>query len=454
MFIGITVVFFAIAAIAVDGSLWQSQRRTAQKDADASAFAAGYDLLHRQYPASPTTAANIQSAAQASALQWVTRNGLDSSYFTNGSPVVPLTTSASGCFGAGPYDAPNPDSVTVDVQKQGTSFFTSIFGLFGANVGAHAKVCVGSPADASGLLPFAIQILGSPCFDNSSPPKPLFGQTCKVEVRPPQGQSGETGVLKLYNDGSTLCSASNVGQTNQTLEQNVANGANTTCEVAPTTASASQCPMLNLPDAGIGKCVWSDTGNAAGTVLQGLQDRLAKEGQSTPPYNCDALFPDTWFNTNNVNPPNGPQNGPPNYNNDHVDQWWEALNVVDGDDHNVVPGPSVTFNKRSCTSPRIVTLVLIDQFAAQGQGPYPIRGFAAFYINGCSDSNGVFNSRCVTGNCRIGQGNNPCPNPKNEPTLQNNGQVMMDGIFINYVDVGSHGGPLNQFGRIQLFLVE
>jgi hypothetical protein len=99
-----------------------------------------------------------------------------------------------------------------------------------------------------------------------------------------------------------------------------------------------------------------------------------------------------------------------------------------------------------------VTLVLIDQFAAQGQGPYLIKGFAGLFITGCRDGNNVFNSRCVTQNCKIN--NNPCPNPKNEPELQNTGQLKLEGMFINYVDIGKRGGSLTKYGRVQLFLVE
>ena len=127
MFVGITVVFFAIAVIAVDGSLWQSQRRTAQKDADAGVLAAGQELLSRPQPANATSVADIQARAIAAANTWVTRNGIDSSYFQNSTPSVPATTSTSGCFGGPPYDYPNPDSVSVDLGAKGTSFFASIF---------------------------------------------------------------------------------------------------------------------------------------------------------------------------------------------------------------------------------------------------------------------------------------------------------------------------------------
>lgn len=426
-----TMVFLAVAVIGIDVTLWHSQRRTAQKDSDAVALAGGQELLNR------TTALDITSRAQASAQTWATRNGIDSSYFTNSTPNV-----ISSCFGSPPFDG-KPDGLSVDLSKQGTTLFAQIWDVVAPDVGAHAKVCVGSPPDAEGILPFGISVVTSQCFLPDGTPK--FGSTCDVEVRAPDGQSGETGTLKLYNDGSLNCSASNVGQTNTTLEAQVADGANTTCAIAPANANAASCQIFNVDN--IGSCVWSDTGNRANTVVDGLQLRLSHEGKTAAPNNCDDRYPDSFFGAGNVK--------------DKVDQWWEALFPVGRDIHNVTPGPSVFFEKRDCAAPRLVTLILIDQFAALGQGPYLIKGFAGFFITGCRDdgadgisgtADDVFNSRCVTGNCKINRVT--CPNPKNEPTLQDTGHLKLEGMFINYIDVGKRGGALTKFGRVQLFLVE
>jgi hypothetical protein len=38
--------------------------------------------------------------------------------------------------------------------------------------------------------------------------------------------------------------------------------------------------------------------------------------------------------------------------------------------------------------------------------------------------------------------------------LKNTGQLYLEGMFINYVEVAARGGPLNKFGIMGLFLVE
>jgi hypothetical protein len=116
-----------------------------------------------------------------------------------------------------------------------------------------------------------------------------------------------------------------------------------------------------------------------------------------------------------------------------------------------VPGPNVTFLPLDCPAARLVTLVLIPQLEAGGQcSGCPIQGFAAFYIQGCRDEDGKFNSRCVVRNC----GNDCPPNVPGEQVLKNTGQLYLEGMFINYVEVAARGGPLNKFGIMGLFLVE
>ncbi len=442
MFLALTTVFFAVAVVAVDASAWQSQRRTAQKDADASAFAGGQELFN--------DTADMTSRATSAAITWAGRNGADAAKFKAGTPQV-----ISSCFGQPVIRSDGtvrPDGVVVDLGAKGSTMFSTIWDLIGADVGAHAKVCVGSPPDAEGILPIGVQLQVSQCFDQSTtPPTPLFGANCVVEVRAPDGSSGETGILQLYNckptgdmnctaAETTRCSDNTLNISNAELQNQIAYGAATSCASdSPPGASTNDCQILDPYN--IGTCVWSLTGNKAKQVVEGLQTRLSLEGQTSAPYNCDDAFPDSFF---------GGQ-----YVHDKVDQWWEALSTLTGDIHTVTPGPDVTFVKRACKAPRLVTIILLDRFAAQGQGPYLIRGFAAFFIAGCRDTDGNFNQRCVTQQAaQNGCGGNGCPNPTNEPLLRNTGQLNMEGMFINYVDIGARGGPLNRFGRMQLFLVD
>ena len=421
LFLLVMTIVFIAGVIGVDAALWHSQRRTAQKDADAAAFAGGLALFVR------TDAADITSRATAATYEWGERNGIDAPIFTNSTPQV-----ITGCWDSEPFDG-KPDGVMVDLSGEGASLFSSIWGLATPDVGAHAKVCIGSPPDATGMLPFAIPIDTSPCFDDEGIPQ--FGAECDMEVRAPDGASGETGTLRLLNDGSTDCSDSSTGNVNPTFEEEITFGADTTCAIAPAGSDPNACQIYNLD--GIGTCIWSLTGNRAKIMISGLQARLALEGQTAAPYNCDEIYPDSWF---------GGQ-----YVNDSVDQWWEALTPIEVDIHTVVPGPDVFFEKRDCKAPRVVTLVLLDQYNAQGQGPYLIRGFAAFFIQGCYDkvteTEIEFNQRCVTKNASV-------PNPTGEPELNDTGHIFLQGTFINYVDIGRRGGALTKFGRVSLFLVE
>ena len=420
-FVLLTVLFLAIGVFTIDVSLWHGQRRTAQNDSDASAFAGARELISR------TTASDMTTRATAVAHEWGDRNGIDTSVFTNGTPEV-----ITECWGSAAFDG-KPDGVVVDLSAQASSLFSTAWDLVTPDVGAHAKVCIGSPPDATGLLPFAIPIQTSPCFDVDG--APLFGAECDVEVRAPDGASGETGTLRLFNDGSLNCSASNVGDTTLTFIDEVAFGADTTCAIAPAGSDRAACQIYNTD--GIGTCIWSSTGNRAKAMIQGLQVRLALEGQTVPPYNCDAIYPDSFFGGVT----------------DSVDQWWEALTPIGVDIHTIVPGPDVFFETRDCKSPRVVTLVLMDQFGEHGQGPYLIRGFAAFFIQGCYDFDDktatlvAFNQRCVTKIAKV-------PNPTGEPLLNDTGHIFLQGIFINFVDIGRRGGALTEFGRVSLFLVE
>ncbi|MCH7788161.1 MAG: hypothetical protein IH940_01845 [Acidobacteria bacterium] len=211
LFLLVMTIVFVAGVIGVDAALWHSQRRTAQKDADAAAFAGGLELFVR------TDAADITSRATAITYEWGERNGIDAPIFANSTPQV-----ITGCWGSEPFDG-KPDGVMVDLSAKGASLFSTIWSLATPDVGAHAKVCIGSPPDATGMLPFGIPIDTSPCFDADGRPK--FGEECDVEVRAPDGSSGETGTLRLFNDGSLDCSASNVGDRIGTFIDETAFGA-------------------------------------------------------------------------------------------------------------------------------------------------------------------------------------------------------------------------------------
>src|SRR3989304_1413520 len=68
LFVGVFTVILVIGAIVVDFGLWVSERRGAQKDADAATMAGAYELLDDS-----VTAADAEDAANA----WAEKNGLD-----------------------------------------------------------------------------------------------------------------------------------------------------------------------------------------------------------------------------------------------------------------------------------------------------------------------------------------------------------------------------------------
>ncbi len=228
--IAVTTVFLFVGVFAVDLGMWLVERRDHQNDADAAAFAGAQELLNR------TTAADMTTRAVDQALEWGARNAAAEQTFVNGTPEV-----IENCWGTPAFDG-LPDGVTVQLSRQGAAMFTALWNQVAPQVGARATVCVGTPREATGVLPFAIQTspeVNPGCFEHrvingQTRIVPLFGATCDITVRPPAGRSGETGALILVNDGSTECSKSgNIEDTQKTtFVSEVAYGANTTCAIA------------------------------------------------------------------------------------------------------------------------------------------------------------------------------------------------------------------------------
>ena len=410
------------SAIVIDTSVWYGHRRAYQNSADASALAGAQELFTR------TTYADMESRATGIAEEWKDRNDRPPADFINNTPQV-----VYDCWGMTSYDG-LPDGVIVDVSEEAPLLFMRAFKAAGFNIGGHAKVCLGTPQLADNFLPLGQPVNSSPCFDQSTnPPSPLFGSTCDISLTPSSGQSGEAQWLKLFDnasddpaDWSRECSANNANISNQDFEAQFVRGARTWCSIA---LPGATCGPASVPSE-VGYCIDSDTGNRSKFAIQGLQTRLLSEGE------CNDLY--------------GPGFGT---SADGIDQWWEAF-CVEGvgcgaDLLSVVPGPGVTFVPRlDCHAARFVALVLLDEFASGGQGPYPIRGFAGFFIEGCHDDDGVFNPYCRTKqDCRrAGLPEDDC--------LSNTGHIFMQGMFMQYVDIGGPGGPATPYGRMQIYLVE
>jgi hypothetical protein len=405
--------FLIGAAITIDASVWLGHRREYQKTSDASALAGGQELLTR------TDSSDMTGRATTASDEWMSRNNRPPADFVNDTPDV-----VSDCWGVPSFDG-LPDGVIVDVSKEAPLLIMKAFGITPFNIGAHAKVCVGSPQEAKGMLPFGIPVNTSDCFSPGG--VPLFGQRCEVSVRVPAGESGEAQYLKLYDDWSRLCSDTNARISQGDFIGQVARGARTWCRVA---TSSETCPDAPGPDE-TGHCARSEPGNRADWTIEGLQCRVLG-AVSVSTYctdipgegECDALYGDG----------------------DGIDQWSEALYAL-GPDPNPPPGPHVTYVKRDCTAPRLVTVILLDDYLDPGNPERPIRGFAGFFIEGCRDDDGVFNPWCITENEEKYY-------PGRGPYLSNSGHLWVVGMFINYVDIGGPGGPATPYGRMQLYMVE
>ena len=265
-------IIFAIGAITVDFGLWLTERRGAQKDADAATMAGAYELLNQDF----VNLANnnfpaVKTAAEDAAYEWADLNGVAAQ------DVHDLLVDDTDCLGPSPV----VDTVQLAAEHHTRALFTSIFGLAVPEIGAPAKACLGSINTAHGLLPVGVQVSGvdSDCWaDLSDPPDgvedPVFGQECTLTFGASEQTSGEAGNLRLFNDGSFACSGTGTGGNRTYLDEIRLGGADTECHVYQyfddTSMSCDDDP---------GGCVYPLTGVAPVPQSNALQDLLAGEGE-------------------------------------------------------------------------------------------------------------------------------------------------------------------------------
>lgn len=389
LMVAVFTVIFLIAAIVIDFGLWFSERRGAQKDADASSLAGALELLSQDFvnPANNNFAA-IQQAAEDAAYAWAQRNGVPPQDVHN------LVVDNASCFGPSPV----LDSVSLDVEHHSEALFSSIFGLVAPQIGTHARACLGSIVTAEGMLPVAVQISGfqSDCWqdvDRDNEEDPLFGQECILTFGAGSQTSGEAGSLRLYNDGSLDCSGPQTGGNNTYLDEIRFGGANTTCHVLPSGETCQSDPS---------GCVWPLTGVGAVPQQRAIGDLLAAEGE------CDRSFG----------------------NGNRIDEFLEVVEAVDGDPS---PSPDTLFARRDCVSPRLVSLIIIQQFDVQGNAPSPIEAFASFFIKGCQNSSGF------SATCQLPGGQ---------------GQVALVGFFVNILETQGGVGQISKWSPKRIILTE
>lgn len=331
----IVPVTFAIGAVAVDASMWQSERRGAYKDADLAALAGAWELLRED-----ATVEEAQTAAQTNA---------DDNDEANNATVDGEIVVDSSCFGTGT----RLDSVSLNIDHDSRPFFSEFFGINAApEIGAHARACAGSIIAATGLRPYAIE--SEPVCDDAgtcAPPAdddcfeldatlgirvPRFGEWCQLDDGSSDPSTSTRGLIDLALAGD-VCSDGG----GDNIDENIQDGSGATCR--------------------IGDTVERTTGARPGQdISKGIEVLL--DGDGTPAVadgeDCDQQ---TWGND------------------DGIDDFGEVLERIDG---GTTPSPDAVYQLRDCVSPRVINLIVIGNFAEEPV----IRAFAAFYILGCVDT--------------------------------------------------------------------
>ncbi|MEX1193706.1 MAG: Tad domain-containing protein [Dehalococcoidia bacterium] len=318
-------VTFVVGAIAVDLSLWLSERRGAQTDADFSALAGAFELLD-------------PGASAGDAIQAATDNLDANDEQLNASLAQPIEVDDS-CYDRGVNDA-----VTVDVRHDSRALFVDIFGVTDPDIGAHAKACVGAVQAPSNLVPFQLDDDPGPCFDTNE--EPIFTAMCPIELGAQGGGSGR-GMLDLVAPGD-YCSDGGGSADIADLIENSADGICLINENPP--AACETGPWYD--------CVAIQNGNPQ-DVLDGTAARLAKDGDcDTDGDGVDEFFEsvDMVFDTG-----------------DPLTSIYEAR-----DCDTALDGVQI--------SPRLVTIVILEDEPPNGGSSegYPIIAFAGFYIAGCA----------------------------------------------------------------------
>jgi len=348
LFVGLFTVILFVGLITVDFSLWYSERRGAQKDADFVAMAGVYELLEESSSAC--------SSASAKADEWAIDNDIDPADDIHNFGCETLNFPTN--YGAEPAcsDLPNepgrPNTVHLDVDHETPALFVTLFGIADPEVGAHACARAGSLTSGTGIRPWVVPRSTSPCFDeddgdydgdgNVTERIPLFGETCVFRNESPSSAVGSVRLGGCPNPGPSPCPDADpdditcgpTGGGANTYQENIVNG------------SPAECT--------IGDVINSQPGLATGPTFGALEDLLAGEGE------CD---------DENGSPPDG------------IDQFEESFVATNGSTS--APGPDVTFSPNGCTTPRAIHIIIFDEFTGNGQQDHPILGFAAFFLEQC-----------------------------------------------------------------------
>ncbi|MCH8901153.1 MAG: hypothetical protein IIC88_02530 [Chloroflexi bacterium] len=325
-FVGAFTVIAIVGAIVIDFGVWFSERRGAQTDSDLIALAGVYELL-----TSGSAFADVDIATQQSAVA----NGVD--------PVEDLQNLAVRSLEFPDGYETDPDychtatdtggrlnAVVLDVDHDSRAFFAGIFGIGSPDIGAHACARAGSLRDTSGLRPWSVPRFTSDCFEwneEAGEYIPQFGEVCIFRIDNPS----QVGAIRLGPDEGDECSGPGSGGAN-VYRENIREGSPAICE--------------------IGEMIDTEPGLEPNPTKQALADMLATEGV------CDAL--------NSASP-------------DTIDDFDESFVPIS----DIILGPTATFVAANCETPRVLSIVIVDEFDGTGFDSVPIVGFAAFFLVAC-----------------------------------------------------------------------
>ena len=364
LFLIITSVTLVIGVITIDFGLWFSERRGAQKDADLSALAAAQELLPIVTLDDPNANA-IQLAANDRATEYANLNDV-----TDPANILLPSLADSQAWTACWSDEGDTsriiDTYPLDIKHPTRGLFGKIFSIADqSNLGAHARACVGSVISMENIMPIGVPIKNpdisdvrelcwAPDNDGDGAPEPLYGKRCDLSVT--DKDSGEAGWLSLDNSSplpnppTDICSAHAGGLSDLTAEIRQG-GANTTCYVAPAGFRIEDCTSS------MNWCAFSQTGAHLNQIMGAFNTLFSTEGS------C-------------------------NVDSDPYDDFEGALELESG-----TPGTESAFYRKICDSPRLVTLIIIDNFNSKANPQIPIRAFATFFVEGCV-ADGVEYPKC------------------------------------------------------------
>ncbi len=394
----------AVGIVAVDMSSWQSERRGAQKDADLAALAGAYELMN-----AGATVAQAQTAAMANQ---GTNDEAGNAQIAPSGNLGDIIVDNS-CFNTvdmvNGVPTPHLDSVSLNVRHKARVFFGEVFGIkLAPDVGAHARACAGSLISMKGVMPvglpvcpdpldpacnlnkFARTLCWSPDDNGDGLPQPLYGTRCDLSVF--DKVSGEASWLDLDNTSpfpnppTRDCWNAGGGASELTAEIK-AGGANTWCRVAPAGYTAAECQSAAIPP--VNWCVKSKTGASPNPIMDAFKTLFSTEGA------CDTTG-------------------------DGIDDFSASMQLMSGTE-----GTDSAFYKEICKSPRLITVIVVDNFDATGNNFMLIRAFASFFVEACTITD---NAGVVT------------EYPKCDPQ-GNIGHAMLTGRFVNIVGQGEVGAP-------------